>query len=51
MNSFEQEIGTDHGLAAEMIDDRGVIAHPQERRRIFYFDIRRQPVDQSEFPK
>ena len=51
MYPFDQQIGADHCLPAEMVDDRGVIANPQQRRRIFYFDIRRQPVDQSEFSK
>src|ERR1700722_13260847 len=51
MNPLEKKIGADHRLSPEMIDHGGIIANPHQSRRILYFDIRRQPVDQSKLPK
>ena len=51
MNPFEKQIGADHGLSPEMVDHGGIIANPHNSLCILYFDIRRQPIDQSELPK
>jgi hypothetical protein len=45
VNLFQEQVGADDGLLAEMVDNGSIVSNPHQGGSILYFNIGRQPVD------